>query len=141
MKRLVFAFLSFFVISLIILIYNYKSQSKQESYTDPDPHDVFTPCQMGCLQVLQKNGVCTDQHIRDINDGLNPASRSDTDTSHPGRDCLFSYIGCNAQNCCTPYCKAPCPGQDPDNQKQDQSISVLQNLIYLLDEFPYIAFA
>ena len=138
MKRLVFAFLSFFVISLIILIYNYKTESKQEFYNDSH---VFTPCQMGCLQVLQKNGVCTDQHIRDINDGLNPASRSDTDTSHPGRDCLFSYIGCNVQNCCTPYCKAPCPGQDPANQQQEQSLSVLQNLVYLLDEFPYIAFA
>jgi len=138
MKRIVLAFLLFFAILLIIFLYN-NSKDENESYTDSN---AFTPCQMGCLQVLQKNGVCTDQHIKDINDGLNPASRSDTDASHPGRDCLFSYIACNMQNCCTPYCKAPCPGQTSDfnEQKEQQGVSILQNLVYLLDEFPYIAF-
>ena len=84
---------------------------------------------MGCLQVLQKNGVCTDQQIKDINAGLDAAA---------GQDCLFAYIGCNMKNCCNIGCQAACPGSsDPT---QEESLNVLQNLVYVLDEFPYIAF-
>ena len=133
MNRIVFIFLTFFSFLLIILaFYNYcnKEEEFKEGINDSPS---FNPCQMGCLQLLQKNGVCTNQNIKDINAGLDASA---------GQECLFSYIGCNVQNCCTTQCKEECPSSiDQDQEDQTNSLNILQNLVYLLDEFPYIAFA
>ena len=134
MNRIGFIILISVAFLLIILaFYNYYNKEKEEIRERINDSPSFNPCQMGCLQLLQKNGVCTNQNIKDINAGLDASA---------GEECLFSYIGCNVQNCCTTECKEECPSSiDQDQENQTNSLNILQNLVYLLDEFPYIAFA
>ena len=127
-KKIAFLILIVLLLALFVVCMIRCDQPNYECYGDAPS---FNPCEMGCLQVLQKNGVCTNEQIKDINAGLDAAA---------GQDCLFSYIACNVKNCCTRECNKPCPSSVDPNEDAYKSLGILQNIVYLLDEFPYIAF-
>ena len=142
MKKILLLLLLLLILLLLVLLlliysYGYNTKNKNPEFykSDPDPPDPnrtkFTPCQMGCLQILQKNGTCSSDEINNFSLGTIPSQK-----------CLFPYIACAMNECCSPNCPAPCPQPGPDsgNEEQEQALKVLNNLVYLLDEYPYMAF-
>ena len=139
MKKILLLLFLLLLLLLLLLIYSYGYNTKNKNpefyKSDPDPPDPsrtkFTPCQMGCLQILQKNGTCSSDEINNFSLGTIPSQK-----------CLFPYIACAMNECCSPNCPAPCPQPGPDsgNEEQEQALKVLNNLVYLLDEYPYMAF-